>query len=89
MSCKKCESKKIPITEIPGQVIELKEDVQNVINKQTKGAVMKTLFKLIFKLIWKAALAVGATAGILFVLNRFLPDKFDAIIDWFKEQRDA
>ena len=88
MSCKKCENTKIPITEIPGQVIGLKEDVQNVIKKQSKGAVMKTLFKLLSKLIWKATLAVGATAGILYVLNKFVPEKFDAIIGWFKEQRD-
>ena len=88
MSCKKCETNKCKVTEIPGQVIELKNDVQTVVKKQTKGAVMKTLFKFIFKLIWKAVLAVGATAGILFLLNKFVPETFDSIIGWFKDQRD-
>lgn len=88
MSCKKCETKKSKITEIPGQVIELKNDVQTVIKKQTRGTAMKTLFKFIFKLIWKAILAAGATAGILFALNKFVPDVFDSIIGWFKDQRD-
>ncbi|MBQ4464022.1 MAG: hypothetical protein II915_06370 [Eubacterium sp.] len=49
---------------------------------------MKSLFKFIFKLIWKAILAAGATAGILFALNKFAPDVFDSIIGWFKDQRD-
>lgn len=89
--CRKCHQEEpgIPkFTEIPGRMIETKNEVETKIKKKVRGKIMKTLFKFLFKLIWKLSILAAAMCAVVYLLNKFAPDTFDSLTDWIKEQRD-
>ena len=92
--CCKCrkkdrtEEKKMSFIEIPGQMIEAKNQIQKEVKKQVGGTAMKSLIKFLFKLIFRVALGLATTFGVLYALNKFAPDTLDSLVDWLKEQRD-
>lgn len=94
-TCSKCckKNKKnrqngAAFTEIPGQMLETREQIQNVVKIKAGGSIIMRLIKFLFKMVFRLTFVVAAAAGILYLLNKFAPDVLDSFNDWLKEQRE-